>query len=211
MYTSCFLVFFFLLPIWIQSGNKIPFLTRLLRAAEFQFVLALSAECLRCIEILLSPPGQKQSKHIIVGISVQALWCDCCFKSTPHSQWRGVLIKPRVFLLKFCSENLLPFSFKWNSRCCEKERSENTVNHNNHLRPLPDETMPHKSYRLGTPCAPDHLSSQHKEVSLRFSDENMTIYESQRDWVIAVSPSLLGMDEARGKYTGRLWRKGLNS
>lgn len=35
-----FCCFFFLLPIWIQSGNKIPFPTRLLRAAEFQFVLA---------------------------------------------------------------------------------------------------------------------------------------------------------------------------
>lgn len=62
--------------------------------------------------------------------------------------------------------------------------------------------MPHKSYRLGTLCALDYLSSQHKEVSMRFSDENTTIYESQRDRDIAVSPSLLGMDEAEGKYTG---------
>lgn len=92
-----------------------------------------------------------------------------------------------------------------------KKRNENTVNHNNHLRPLPDETTAHKSYRLGTPCDLDHLSSQHKEVSMRFSDENMTIYESQRDRVIAVSPSLLGMDEAGGKNILAVMAKGLNS
>lgn len=89
-------------------------------------------------------------------------------------------------------------------------RSENTVNHNNHLRPLPVETMPHKSYILETPCALDHLSSQHKEVSMRFSDENMTIYESQRDRVIAVSPSLLEMDEQEENILA-VMAKGLNS
>lgn len=36
---------------------------------------------------------------------------------------------------------------------------------------------------------------------MRFSDENITIYVSHRDRIIAVSCGLIGMDEEGGNYT----------